>query len=345
MLRQRKANVLPALFLAAAVALAGCSARSGDSSPKQPAPSSDKAPETVKVDFPKGPIKIIIPRGAGGSTDTVARLLQPYLKDELGQPVVVENVVGAGGVLGNDQVFKAKPDGYTVLFTLTLSDILKQVAEGTPYDMRKFTAVYNVTGGETNVLAVKGDSDVKTFKDLVEKAKAKGVTIGKPRGVNVASIGLALIQDGAKVPKEKLTSVPYDDGKKSAVAAAGGEVDAAIMQPSNVTGLAQEGKVRVLVSFGKKRDPQFPDVPTFQELFPGDSNYYEINNGLLAPPGTPEGIVKVLADAMDKVAKKPDFVAAVNKVSMMGAQGTAEFKADMDRMFKQAETMKPSLRD
>lgn len=343
------------LALLLALTAAGCgrgTTQPSGGEPGQPAgdgsgstAETEQPGDAEKSSYPEKPIKMIVSRGAGGSTDTAARLLAPYLEKALGQPVVVENVTGAGGVIGNEQVFKSAPDGYTILFTVSLTDVLNQVVEGTPYDYRESTPIYNVGGGDSNLLVVNANSEIKTFADFVAKAKAGPVTVGKLNGVNIASIGLALLEGAAGIPAENLSSVPYTSGAEPGVAVAGGHVDAALAQPSGLKSLIEEGKLRVLAFFGQERLPEYPDVPTFDELFPGEGQWYEAFQSIMAPPGTPDAVVAVLNEALDQATSDPEFLDKAGKVFSVSPLSSAELKTAIAQMFEQAESMKGSLRN
>lgn len=311
-------------------------------------PAKDaKAPEAAKAatDYPTGPVRMIVSRGAGGSNDAIARLTQPYFSKYLGVPVNVENVTGAGGAVGNNQVFKAKPDGYTILCTTTISDIIKQVAEGTPYDFRQFTPIYNIGGGDSNLIAVKADSDIKDFKDYVEKAKAapNGITLGGLSGINVTSIGMAFMVKQAGIPAAKLRYIPYEDGKQAILSTLSGEIQSAITQPSNVRDQVSAKKMRCLVIWTKDRVKELPDTPAFLELYPGASNYYDIFQSIMGPPNMPKEVVAKLTTALEKATSDPDYVKKASQVFTLSPMGPDKLRTELESFFKQAEEMKPLL--
>ncbi len=296
-----------------------------------------------KIVYPSGPIKVIVPRAAGGSNDVIARLMANYLQKYIGQPVVVENVPEGGGVVGVDQVTKAKADGYTLLFSTPTTDILKQVVEGTAYDYKKLVGVYNIGGGDSNIISVNATSDVKTLKDFVAKAKASGVTIGRLTGLNVTNYALAFLVDVCGIPPEKITTVPYDDGKQPALAVAGGHIDAVLNQRVDIISLVQDGRLRPLVIFTKARNPNLPDLQTFQEIFPGADNYYEINQGLMAPAGTPAEVIQVLNDALDKAVVDPEYVTKAKSIFSPSPMNSKIFAGELAKMWTQADKAKSAF--
>lgn len=326
-MRTRKLTTVVTLVLIVAVLVSGC--------------QLPGAPQ--KVAYPSGPIKIIVPRGAGGSNDVIARLMANYLQKYIGQPVVVENVPEGGGVVGVEQVQKAKPDGYTMLFSTPTTDILKQVVEGTPYDYKKLVGVYNIGGGDSNIISVNATSDIKTFKDFVEVAKTKGVSIGRLTGINVTNYALAFLVDVCGIPPEKITAVPYDDGKQPALAVAGGHLDAVLNQRVDVISLVNDGKLRPLVIFTKARNPLLKDVPTFMEVYPGADNYYEINQGLMAPGETPAEVIKALNDALDKVVKDTEYLDKAKAVFSPSPLNSKDMADVLARMYTQAEKAKAAF--
>ena len=326
-MRSKRLTMAVTFFLVVAILASGC--------------ALPGAPQ--KVAYPSGPIKIIVPRGAGGSNDVIARLMANYLQKYIGQPVVVENVPEGGGVVGVEQVQKAKADGYTMLFSTPTTDILKQVVEGTTYDYKKFVGVYNIGGGDSNIISVNTASDVKTFKDFVEKAKTKGVSIGRLTGINVTNYALAFLVDVCGIPADKLTIVPYDDGKQPALAVAGGHLDAVLNQRVDVISLVNDGKLKPLVIFTKARNPLLPDVPTFMELYPGADNYYEINQGLMAPAETPAEVIQILNDNLDKVVKDAEYLEKAKAVFSPSPINSKEMATVLARMYTQAEKAKATF--
>ncbi len=293
--------------------------------------------------YPSGPIKIIIARGAGGSNDQIGRLVIPYLQKELGVPIVVENIPGGGGVEGTEAVFKAKPDGYTMLFGATTTDITKQVGEGTPYDYMKFTPIYNIGGKDSNLIMVNANSPIKTFADFVNTAKTKGVSLAKTTGVSTSSIGLAWLVNIAGIPKEKINPVPFEDGKSQALAVAGGHVDAGISQASSIMSLVKDGKLRVILNFGKERNSLFPDVASFVELYPGPNNYYEFYQGFMGPPNMPPAVVNKLNEALDKVVQDVEFKDKCKALFTLVPMRGEKYAVELAAYYKTANDMKPML--
>lgn len=293
--------------------------------------------------YPSGPIKIIIARGAGGSTDQIGRVIVPYLQKELGVPIVVENIPGAGGIEGTEAVFKAKPDGYTLLFSATTTDITQQIGQGTPYDYMTFTPIYNFGGKDSNLIMVNADSPIKTFADFVTTAKSKGISLAKTTGVSTSSIGLAWLVNIAGIPKEKINPVPFEDGKSQALAVAGGHVDAGITQASSISSLVKDGKLRVILNFGQERNPLFPDVASFIEFYPAPTNYYEFFQGFMGPPKMPPEIVAKLNDAMDKVAQDAEFKDKAKALFTVVPMRSDKYGAALAAYYKTANDMKPML--
>ncbi len=293
--------------------------------------------------YPSGPIKIIIARGAGGSTDQIGRVIVPYLQKEIGVPIVVENIPGAGGVEGTEAVFKSKPDGYTMLFSATTTDITKQIGEGTPYDYMKFTPIYNFGGKDSNLMMVNANSPIKTFTEFVATAKSKGVSLAKTTGVSTSSIGLAWLVNIAGIPKDKIKPVPFEDGKSQALAVAGGHVDIGISQASSIMSLVKDGKLRVIINFGKERNSLFPDVPTFVELYPGQNNYYEFYQGFMGPPNMPAAVVTKLNDALDKVVQDAEFKDKSKALFTLVPMRGDKYAVELAAYYKNANDMKPML--
>ena len=253
------------------------------------------------------PISMVVAFPPGGVADLTARPMAIALERILKQKILVENKPGAGGGVGNAYVTKARPDGYTLLMALSSVTILPEadkVNGKTPsYTLDQFIPVALVSADPT-VLVVRAESPYKTVKDLVDAAKANH---GK---INYASSGyysalhtpmeMLSIATGAK-----MFHIPYQGGGPAVTALLGGQVDALASGPGPVVQHIKAGKLRALASWGDKRHPALPDVPTLKEL--GIDNEFYIWAGLLAPAGTPEPVITQLRAAVRQAVNDPQF--------------------------------------
>ena len=215
--------------------------------------------------FPENkPIILVVPFSAGGGTDAVARDIGRVLGERLGQPVVVENKGGGGGMIGAQFVAKARPDGHTLL--LTTSSLLTASAgqRKLPYDVLKdFTPVSLFARGPLMVIVNK-DAGINSIENLVATAKAK------PEALNFASsgIGSVLHLSGELLAQRagiKITHVPYQGAGPATIDLLAGHVQMFVMTPPSVIGHIKSNSLKVIATTGKTRMKIFPDVPTVQE--------------------------------------------------------------------------------
>ena len=295
---------------------------------QSPSDNNDTGPDdSASVEFPTGPVKIVVARGAGGSTDVIARAIQPYFQKYLGQPVVVENMKGGGGKIGNAFVYDAEPDGYTLLLGVFASDLLTDALEETGYDFSQFVPIYNVGGGDYNALVVAADSPITSYEDLVEEAKTRTLTVAMTAGLSNSQLAYAMLVEETGI---EFQVVPYDSGGEAITAAIGGHVDLTLASVVRARDLQEEGRARVIVGFGEERDELLPDVPMFCEYYPG--SFANSAQPVLAPPGLPDEIQQVLEDALKQAVNDPEFVASASEmigVYPLDSDGVSQMMTEM----------------
>jgi tripartite-type tricarboxylate transporter receptor subunit TctC len=259
-------------------------------------------------DYPTRPVRIIVPFGAGGPADVAARLLGNILQEKFGQPFVVENRTGAGGVIGTLEAAKSPPDGYTLLMmsnTQTANESLMSQAQRKYELMRDLTPIVPVNYSDL-VIVVHPEVAAKTLQEFIALAKSQ------PGKLNYASSGTGTPYHMAgelfkAVAGIDVVHVPYRNSGEARSGVIGGQVqmmiDAVPAMAANVTA----GQVRALATTGKSRSNVLPDVPTAIEAgVPG----YEatIWLGLMAPTGTPKPIIDKLNVAVNELVKRGDIV-------------------------------------
>jgi tripartite-type tricarboxylate transporter receptor subunit TctC len=272
--------------------------------------------------YPERRITFVVPYQAGGATDVSARLLANKLSDAWKQPVVVENKSGAGGVVGNDYVAKAQPDGYTVLVAITQIIQAPSLVQKLPYDVFKDLAPVTQVALSTIVLTVPDAQPVKSVKELIDLAKAN------PGKLPYGSFGNATTSHlyGELLKKKAgidMTHVPYRGAAPLLNDLLGNTVTAAFADLTTAGPHIKAGKVRALAVGGEKRRTQLPDVPTLAELgFAG----FEAEGwiGVFVPAGTPKDIVQKLSEELARIIASPEGVAGLEAVSLMPVGGTAE---------------------
>jgi tripartite-type tricarboxylate transporter receptor subunit TctC len=255
--------------------------------------------------YPNKPIKYVVPFPAGGTTDTLARIISTKLTDALGQPVIIENRGGAGGNIGSDVVAKSAPDGYTILGgTISSHAINVSLYANMPYDpVRDFVPI-TLIGTNANVLIVHPSNPANSVAELVAYAKAN------PGKVAFASAGSGTSQHLSgelfkSLAKIDITHIPYKGSAPAITDLMGGQVtmmfDTLIVAAPQI----KAGKVKALAVTSSKRVAGFDQIPTMME---GGVAGYEVVSwqGIFAPAKTPPEIVKRLNTEIVKIINMPD---------------------------------------
>ena len=257
--------------------------------------------------YPARAIKIVVPYAPGGLPDTMTRAVTPKLGESLGQPVVVENMGGAGGISGVTEVARSQPDGYTLLVAdVGQIAINPHLFSKLPYAPLKDLAPVSLIGTSPLYLVAHPSVPVNTLKELVAYAKAN------PGKLNYGSSGIGSIHHLATEALKAgfgidLVHVPYKGTGQSVPALLGGQVALLYSALPSIAGHLKDGKVKILAISSAKRAAQTPEVPTVAES--GIAGYdYVAEIGLLAPAGTPREIIQRLASEMAKVVKQSDVV-------------------------------------
>jgi tripartite-type tricarboxylate transporter receptor subunit TctC len=252
-------------------------------------------------DYPKRPVRVIVPQSAGGSTDLVARIITPRLDEALKQPVIVDNRPGAGSINGTDMAAKATPDGHTLLAVAASFTITPNVRKKLPFDPARDFAPVTQLVVLPHVLVLHPSVQAKSVKEFIALAKAK------PGALNVAVSGVGtsthlaaeqfMYQTGTK-----LLVVPYKGGAPGTAALLGGEVQLSFATISTALPHIKSGKLRALAVTSAKRSSVAPELPTVSEAgVPG----YEHSSwvGVLAPAKTPPAIVNRLHSEIARIVQ------------------------------------------
>jgi tripartite-type tricarboxylate transporter receptor subunit TctC len=264
--------------------------------------AAEKAPGVGN--YPERPIRAIVPVAAGGGTDIIARLVLNPLGERIGRPIVVDNRPGAGGILGNEIVARARPDGYTLLFTYAAHTIVPFIFSRVPYDVYKDFTPIALVGQQPLLLTINAKVPATTTAELIKLAQAK------PNSLNVAwatpSSSGALAAELFKIlTKTEMVSVPFKGGAPALTALVQNEVQVIFTTPPTVMPHLKSGRVRVLATSGRTRVPYLPDVPTLAEE--GIKDFETAPwQGLLAPAGTPRPIVSLLHENIAAVLRMPE---------------------------------------
>ncbi len=261
------------------------------------------SPWAAQEKFPTKPITIVIAQAAGGSTDIVGRALAPFMQADLKQPVVIQNAPGAGGDIGMNIVWEAKPDGYTIEMVAIPANVVRELTKKTAYHVTEMSMIYGITGGDFNAISVPANSLIKTFNDLKKMATEKAMSVG---GTVIGSNSWYAYVLFKEATGAKLKYVPYESGTEAATAAGGGHVDLAITSIVSAFQPVHNGLIRLIATFGEKRSSDFPDVPTMIELGYKDV-HFTTRFGLAGPPKLPKEIVATLANATSKAVQDAKF--------------------------------------
>ena len=285
--------------------------------------------------YPSEPIRIVVPYTAGGNVDVTARLVAPVMSELLGQPVVVENRTGAGGLVGTAAAIGARPDGYTLLMgssgTLTVGP---NIFPNWPHDpIKGITPISNIQFVPL-ALVVKADSPIKSVQDLVQLTKEKpGDIIAAGAGVGTANhLAAELFQ---MLTGTKRLLVSYRGAAPAMNDLIAGHVHWFFDQASTTVPQVQGGTIRALAVTSPKRWPALPDAPTFTEL--GFEKLQILNVcGLVGPAGLDPRIVEKLRDATVKALANPAVREGFTKLGVeidgSDPQTFAAFiKEDLDR--------------
>lgn len=249
--------------------------------------------------YPSKPIKLVLPFAAGGQSDVVARIAAERLTSALGQPLIVENVGGAGGMIAASKVARSPADGYTLFLpnasTLTIAPHLQPSSGVTPSSFAPIAAVSQFP----LVLVVNSKSPYKSLADVIAAAKSK------PGKLSFASPGVGTTPHlaGETFSQEAgitITTVPYKGGAPALNDLLAGQVDLYFEAPATIVPQIQAGKLRALAVTGKKRMAALPNVPTVAEQgFPKLT--LESWAAFVAPKGTPPAIIERLHTEIEKV--------------------------------------------
>ncbi len=292
---------------------------------------------SAQAEYPKKPINVIVPWGAGGDSDLTTRVWADAMEKELGTPVVVINKAGGGGVVGTTFVANSKKDGYTLINAGLSNVLVTPNFSKTPYDFDSFVPIVKFTAVPLGIL-VKKDSPFKTFDDFIAAAKEKKVTQGSWGAASSGTILANIIADQAGyTPK----FVHANTTAESMVSVIGGHIDSAVSFPPAFGPHVKADRARALV-MNSKMDA-FPGVPTFADY--GIKGSFEGWSGVFAPKGVPEEVVSALVEATKKVMKDPKVLKAYENMGAVvdfrhGDDWVADLKETYGIMTEAAAKMK-----
>ena len=257
--------------------------------------------------YPDRPIKVVVPAAAGGVTDTPARVVTNKMHDNLGQFFVIENQGGAGGILASENVKRASPDGYTLLYVNAATHgLLPALKKSLPYDATKDFVPIVMAVRAPLAIVVRSESPYKTLADLVKSAsgESKSLNYGSPGPGNTSHLIGLMLSQASKTPMQ---AIHYRGEAPMIQDLISGNVDFAA---SNIIrSHVEAGTLRVLATTGDKRWFAFPDAPTLKEL--GYPVEYYAWSGFVAPAGTPQAVVDRINKSANVALAEPDVIKAL----------------------------------
>src|SRR5438477_1719832 len=253
--------------------------------------------------YPTKPLKLVTPFPPGGSADVIARLAAERLGDGLGQPVVVDNRQGAGGMVGIDYPANQPPDGYTLVLITGGYPVQAAMLKSLPFDPLRDIAMVSVLTSYPFVISVRQDSPFRSLGDLIATAKAS------PGKLNYPSSGIGTVHHLSgellnAMAGIDMTHVPFRGGASPLTEVLGGRVDLLLEAMTLTIGQIQSGRLRALAVTSRERWKALPNVPTVAETVPG----YEVNSfvGLGTSSGVPRELVERLNADVRKVIANPE---------------------------------------
>ena len=275
--------------------------------------------------WPTRPIRLIVPFGAGGGTDNLARIVEPLVSRALGQPIVIENRPGGGSVMGMDAVAKAAPDGYTLVMTDT-SIAVNPSLKPLPYDTLKDFEPVSLLATAPVILMAHPKVPAKTLQEFIALAKAQPGKFNYASGGNGASthLGGELLKLVAGID---VVHVPYKGTGPAMNDLVGGHVDVMFSGISSAKPFMDAGTLRAYAVTGETRNAAVPDVPTFAEAGLAGvtaSTYW----GVLAPKGTLQDVVGKVSTAFAQAMRDPATVARLADLGYLSIAGGPSEYAD-----------------
>ena len=257
-------------------------------------------------DYPSRPVKVIVPFGAGGPADVTARQIGNILQESFGQPFVIENRTGAGGVIGTQEAIKSPPDGYTLLMMSNTQTANESLVPQRKYELMRDLAPIAPVNSSDLVIVVHPSVQAKTLQEFIALAKSQ------PGKLNYASSGQGTPYHMAGELFKAMAGIdilhaPYRNSGEARSGVIGGQVQMMIDAVPTMAPNVAENQVRALATTGKTRSTVLPNAPTAIEAgVPG----YEatIWLGLMTPAGTPKPVIDKLNAAVNAAVKRPDIV-------------------------------------
>ncbi|WP_209427942.1 tripartite tricarboxylate transporter substrate binding protein [Pararhodobacter sp. SW119] len=295
---------------------------------------------SLAQDYPSQAVTLVVPYGAGGASDLAGRALAEVGGEHLGQPIVVTNQPGAGGMVGARTVSNADPDGYTLLLSrvgMALSPAVTP-ADAVPHDAYTFLGILEAT---PMILAVQAASPYESVEALLEAIEQEpgALTYAASGATSIDGFTVqALLSDVDLDPLRAATLIPYQGGAELATALLGGHVDFLAIAAASLMPHIESGDMRPLMIYSPSRMDQLPDVPTAQELGYERAGQVIGWSGLYGPPDLPEEIVSTWSEVLAEVAEDDRWHSLAGRrgsVSTIGTYDPATFIEEQYQFFRE----------
>ena len=277
----------------------------------------------VLAQWPQKPIRVIVPYTAGGTTDIMARVLQPKLGPAIGQPVIVENRAGANGVIGAEIVARAAPDGYTVMLTTSATNTMLQfTARSLPFDpIKDFTPVA-ATGRSRGYIIVNPAVPISSFRELIDYAKRfpGKLSYGTPNHASSFHLSGAILAEAADI---NIMHIPYKGGSEVMRGLVSGDISMAIISNGSATAALASGKARLVAVLDTDRDPRWPAVASVTETYSEFERTADWT-GIFGPSGMARPLVQRLNAEIVAAFNAADSVERLANVGLIPQSASPE---------------------
>jgi tripartite-type tricarboxylate transporter receptor subunit TctC len=281
-------------------------------------------PAAQAAQWPDKPVRMIVPLAPGGGTDIMARLFASRLSTEFGQQFIADNRSGAGGMIGQEIVVRANPDGYT-LITVAASYAANAALYKLPYDPVKGIAPIGIMVTGPLIVLVHPSVPAASLKELIPYARAKpgAIAFGSSGNGTFSHLSIELF---LQMSGTKMVHVPYKSAGPALVDLLGGQIQMFFGSGPSSAGHVRAGRLRALGVTTAKRSAALPELPAIGELFPGYQSDFWF--GMWAPAGTPKDIIARINQALGRILKQPEVL---ERLRADGQEPVGSTPAEMSR--------------
>lgn len=292
--------------------------------------------------FPTKAVTIIVPYSPGGGSDNVSRATAKYLSELWHQPVIVENVPGADGLIGARRVMNAQPDGYTLFVSIPAIAILKYINKTLDKDPLDYLTPVSILATGPTAIVVKGNTGVNSIEDLKKKCTRSTENCSWASGEPFTLLAGSGLVSGMGL--SNMTNIRYAGTSAAVNDVIGGHVTMMVTGTSSVLTHHKAGSMKILAVSSSQRIPELPDVPTYAESGLGKVEFTNNWYGIFAPVGTPELIKQTIADGFKKAAQDPGVLRILTPLLLTPVGSSpAAFAETLARDKATVERLAPSV--